>query len=254
MALPGVLARVFSPLQCCLGTEQRAWSSRSFHPAPCPPLRAAEGNNVRKLNKKAPRAVGWGTAAQHSDFGVIKVLLSEAWLFPEGDFMLLEHPLTQPRAWSSLRSDARWEQDPPCQCCWMLGHIHPPALGAGWPGDESAVSTEKMWVFFFFFLACAQPAGLRWLRGAPGRHFFHPEGFEPGGCSTCPLPARGDAPGGLEMIGGGRQQAGTGVISSPKPLQGSFGFLPPVNRLNGKRAWLGATETLLLHVISLITS
>lgn len=56
------------------------------------------------------------------------------------------------------------------------------------------------------------------------------------------------------MIEGGRQQVGIGVISSPKPLQGSFGFLPPVNRLNGKRVWLGATETLLLYVISLITS
>lgn len=137
--------------------------------------------------------------------------------------------------------------------CW--GTSTHQRLGRAGRGMNQRFPLKKCgFSFFFFFLACAQPAGLRWLRGAPGRPFFHPEGFEPGGCSTCPLPARGDAPGGLEMIGGGRQQAGTGVISSPKPLQGSFGFLPPVNRLNGKRAWLGATETLLLHVISLITS
>lgn len=91
--------------------------------------------------------MGWGTSAQHFAFGVNKVgcffFFSEARLFPEGDFMLPEHPTTQPRAWSPLQNDAQWGQGPPCHH-HSLGHIHTPALGAGWPGNESAVSAEKM--------------------------------------------------------------------------------------------------------------
>lgn len=74
----------------------------------------------------------------------------------------MEHPPTQPRAWSPLHSGARWERVPPCQHR-SLGRIHTLALCAGWPGDESAVSAEKKCgfslIFFLigFWLASSRP-------------------------------------------------------------------------------------------------
>lgn len=84
-------------------------------------------------------------------------------------------------------------------------------------------------------------------------------GLDPGAVAPVPCPCR-DA--GLSLPHSlspqrhrGSKQSPSHPIPSHPAAPAALPRLPTTcERLNGKRAWLGATETLLLHVISLITS
>lgn len=136
-------------------------------------------------------------------------------------------------------------------------------------GDESAFLAEKKkkkekktqpttLLFLWGGGRLCQRRGIGLQCLAWGRPRFD-VGLDPGAVAPVPCPCR-DA--GLSLPHSlspqqhqGSKQSPSHPIPSHHAAPAALPRLPTTcERLNGKRAWLGATETLLLHVISLITS